>query len=152
MSLIRSESAMNNAMNKSKEIKTRTFLVSILLLSMMLSGSAFASDIYRVSAQFYHLGELIAAPQFNVRGDETTSASYSKPGESQYKFVVLVRPQAVGEAYVSMQFSSGKINIQPDLMVKLGEETSATINKLRLTILVQAVETSTKDTIIAFND
>lgn len=143
---------MTSTMIKPTEIKTKIFLASILILGLILSASTFASDIYRVSTRFYHLGELIAAPQLDVRGDETTSASYSKPGESQYKFVVLVRPQAEGKAFVSLQFSSGKINIQPDLMVELGKETSATINKIRLTLLVQAVETSSKDTRVALND
>lgn len=139
-------------MIKSKEVKTSIFLAAIFMLGLSLSSSAFASDIYRVSASFFHLGELIAAPQFNVRADETTSASYSKPGKSQYKFVVLVRPQAKGEAYVSMQFSSGKIDIQPNLMIKLGEEASATIDKVRITLMVQRIDTSSEDTRVALSE
>ena len=139
-------------MINSLEFRTRIALPLLFLAGIFFSSNILASDIYRVSAGFYHLGELIAAPQIDVRGDETTSATYSKPGENQYRFVVLVRPQASGEAYVSLQFSSGKVNIQPDLMVEFGKETSATIDKVRLTLLVQAIDTSTKDTRVALND
>ena len=74
------------------------------------------------------------------------------PGEAQYKFVVLVRPAADGEVFISMQFSSGKIDIQPNLLVKLGEEASATIDKIRLTLLVQELMDSIEGTVVALND
>ncbi len=38
-----------------------------------------------------------------------------------------------------MQFSSGKINIQPNLLVDVDEETSATVDKVRLTLRVVGI-------------
>jgi hypothetical protein len=127
-------------------------LVFLMLLGLLFSGGVFAADLYRVSARVFHLGELIAQPEFSVRADETTAASFSAPGESQYKFVVLVRPTADEEVYVSMQFSSGNIDIQPNLMVELGKEASVTIDKVRLTLLVKAVEEVREGEVVALND
>lgn len=122
------------------------------VLGLALSNHVLASEVYRVEARFFHLGELIAAPAIDVRSNETTSASYSEPGKSQYKFVVLVRPSGENGVSVSMQFSSGKINIQPNLLLELGEETSATIDKVRLKVKVQKVINAKQDTRIALGD
>ena len=123
----------------------------IALLGLVFSNCVLAADVYRINALFYHLGELIAAPQIDVRSDETTTAISSEPGRSQYKFVVLVRPASEEDVSVSMQFSSGKINIQPNLLIKLDKETSATIDKVRLTMTVQKI-TPRQDTRVAIGD
>ena len=67
-----------------------------------------------------------------VEEGETTAGSYSGEGQAQYKIVVLVRPVADGEVYVSMSFSSGKTSIQPNLMAEIGKPRSATIKKIRM--------------------
>jgi hypothetical protein len=120
---------------------TRKFifiLVSCLVLSM--TSHVLAADMYRVSAQFFHLGELIGAPMMEVEEGETSAGEYSVEGEGHYKIVVLVRPIADGRVYVSMQFSSGKLDIQPNLLVDIGQPRSATIKKVRLNLLVEEIE------------
>jgi hypothetical protein len=117
-------------------------LVLILLTGLMLSvtGNAHAVERYRVSAQFYHLGELIGQPMMEVEEGETTAGTYSMKGQAQYKIVVLVRPVADGEVYVSLSFSSGKTSIQPNLMAEIGKPRSATIKKIRMNLLVEKVK------------
>jgi hypothetical protein len=126
---------MNNSIFIGKMVR---LLAAGLLL--VVSTNGFAADRYRVSAQFYHLGELIGKPMMEVELGETTAGEYSAEGEAHYKIVVLVRPVADGEVYVSMQFSSGKIDIQPNLLANIGKPRSATIKKVRVNLLVEEIE------------
>ena len=116
----------------------RFSLVAFLLalLGLSFTGSVLAAEKYRVSAQVFHLGELIAQPVIEVEVGKTTGGQYSVPGESQYTFVVLVRPAAENMVFISLQFSSGKLNIQPNLLVDIDKQTSATIDKVRMVLLV----------------
>ena len=113
--------------------------ILILGLAVLGASSVFAADRYRVSSQFFHLGELIAKPMMEVEVGETTAGTFSDEGEGHYKIVVLVRPVADDEVYVSMQFSSGKINIQPNLLADIGQPRSATIKKIRMNLLVEEI-------------
>jgi hypothetical protein len=54
-------------------------------------------------------------------------------------------------AYVSMQFSSGTLSIQPNLLVDIGKEKSATIKKARLSLLVHDVEDADRRGLLALN-
>ena len=125
---------MNNSIFNGKMIRV---LAAGLLL--VLSTNGFATERYRVSAQFYHLGELIGKPMMEVKLGETIAGEYSAEGEAHYKIVVLVNPVADDEVYVSMQFTSGKIDIQPNLLVNIGKPRSATIKKVRVNLLVEEI-------------
>lgn len=70
---------------------------------------------------------------------ETVAGSYSAQGFGQYTIAVLVHPIAENQLYVSLQFSSGKIEIQPNLMVDIGQPRSATVDKIRLNLLVEEI-------------
>ena len=125
-------------MNKS--IFTRKLVLMLAAgLALSIASNGFAADRYRVSAQFYHLGELIGKPMMEVEVGETASGEYSEEGMGHYKIVVLVRPVADDQVYVSMQFSSGKIDIQPNLMADIGKPRSATIKKIRMNLLVEEI-------------
>ena len=131
---------MNNIFYSHKLIQT---LVTFLTLAM--AGNVLAADRYRVSAWFYHLGELIGKPMLEVEVGETTVGTYSAKGEAEYKIVVLLRPVADGQVYVSMQFSSGEIDIQPNLMADIGTPRSATIEKIRMELLVEEIKAEKLD-------
>jgi hypothetical protein len=124
----------------------------VMVLGFSMTSSVFAADRYRVSAQVFHLGEMVAQPVIDVAEGETTGGTYSGSGGSRYTFVVLVRPIADDKVSVSLQFSSGKIDIQPNLVVDIGHETSATIDKIRLNLLVQSIVESDQPTLIARHD
>jgi hypothetical protein len=110
-----------------------------MVLGFSVTSSVFGADKYRVAAQFFHLGESIGKPVIDVEEGKTVGGSYTVPGHNQYTFVVLVRRMSDNEVYLSMQFSSGKINIQPNLLVDVDEETSATVDKVRLTLRVVGI-------------
>ena len=116
-------------------------LISMLTMVLMLAVTCdvFAAGRYLVKAQFYHLGELVGKPVMEVEEGETSAGEFSEEGKAQYKFVVLVRPVADGQVYVSMQFSSGKLDIQPNLMADIGIPRSATIKKVRMNLLVEDI-------------
>ena len=130
---------MTYPMNK-MSITRKLILILAGCLSFSVSTIVFAADRYRVSAQFFHLGELIGAPMMEVEEGETAAGEYSVEGKGHYKFVVLVRPVTDGQVSVSMQYSSGNLNIQPNLMVDIGQPKSATIKKIRLNLLVEKIE------------
>jgi hypothetical protein len=127
-------------------------LVLVILIGFSMASSVFGAERYRVSTQVFHLGEMIAQPVIDVEPGKTTGGTYSVPGESQYTFVVLVRPMTDDTVSVSMQFSSGKIEIQPNLLVDIGKETSVTIDKVRLNLLVQSIVESDQPVQIAHRD
>lgn len=109
----------------------------LLLLGLSLTANVFAAEKFRVFANVYSLGELIAQPVMIVEEGKTTSASYSVPGQAQYKFIVLIRPTADEEVSVSLQFTSGNITIQPNLLVVLNQQTAVTVEKVRMVLLVE---------------
>lgn len=110
-----------------------------MAITLSLTCNVFAVERYRVMAQFYHLGELVGKPMMEVNGGETVAGEFSEEDSAQYKIVVLVRPVADGQVYVSMQFSSGKLDIQPNLMADIGKPRSATIKKVRMNLLVEKI-------------
>lgn len=131
-------------------ISKKARLLALGLLLVVVSTSGFAAERYRVSAQFYHLGELIGKPMMEVELGQTTAGTYSAEGEAHYSIVLLVRPVADDEVYVSMQFSSGKVDIQPNLLAKIGKPRSATIKKVRMNLLVEEmVEGNVTDSLLA---
>ena len=75
-----------------------------------------------------------------VEEGETAAGEYSVEGSGHYKIVVLVRPATDGQVSISLQYSSGNLNIQPNLMVDIGQPTSATIKKVRMNLLVEKIE------------
>lgn len=114
--------------------------VAALLLLVTLNISAAGNDAdtptYRVAAQIFHLGELIANPVMEVEADRTASGSFSVDGSPRYTIAVLVRPAAHGEVSVSLQFSSGAINIQPNILVKSGTDAELVVDKIRMVLRV----------------
>ena len=123
----------------------KLILILVACLTLSVTGNVLAADRYRVSAGFYHLGELIGNPVLEVEVGETTAGTYSGEGQAQYKIVVLLRPVADGQVYVSMQFTSGKIDIQPNLLADIGKPRSATIKKIRMTLLVEEIRAETTE-------
>ena len=122
---------------KRRLIEFKLSLPVLLLAGVLICGNAFAAMTYRVSAQVFRLGELIAYPVMLVGEGQTTGGSYSAPGESQYRFVVLIRPAADNQVSISLEFTSGKITIQPNLLVEINKETSLTIDNTSLVLLVE---------------
>ncbi len=115
------------------------FMISTAVLALLATGNGFAAEKYRVSARFYHLGELIGKPMLEVEAGVTASGAWTPPGWGQYTVVALVRPVADGQVYVSMQFSSGNIRIQPNLLAAIGKPASATVKKVLVELLVEEI-------------
>ena len=131
-------------MNK-RSFKPKLILMLTMVMTLSVTCDVFAAERYLVKAQFYHLGELIGKPMMEVEEGETAAGEFSEVGEAQYKIVVLVRPVADGQVYVSMQFSSGKLDIQPNLMADIGKPRSATIKKVRMNLLVEEIVEGTPE-------
>ena len=125
-------------MNK-RSVTLKLTLMLTMLIALSVTCDVFAAERYLVKAQFYHLGELIGKPVMEVEIGETTSGEFSEPGKAQYKIVVLLRPIADDQVYASLQFTSGKLNIQPNLLADIGQPVSATIKKVRMILLVEKV-------------
>lgn len=124
---------------KIRRLSHKLFLILTAGLALLVTSNAFSDPVYRVSTQFFHLGELIGQPVLELEEGETVAGSYSEQGFGQYKIIVLVHPIAENQLYVSLQFSSGKIEIQPNLMVDIGQPRSATVDKIRLNLLVEEI-------------
>lgn len=95
---------------------------------------------YRVSAQFYHLGELIAAPVLVVEEDQVATVTAGSGGQHRYRYAVRVRSATRDQVQVSVQFDSGALSVQPELLVKLGELAHRTVKPMRMTLLVEATD------------
>jgi hypothetical protein len=116
-----------------------TILGLVFAAGLSWSHGIFASDRYLVHARVFHLGELVAQPVLEVEANETSGGTFTSKAGRQFTFVVLLRPMAEQRAYVSMQFSSGTIDIQPNLLVDIGKERSATFKKVRMSLQVVGV-------------
>ncbi len=125
-------------MNK-RHFTFKLILTLTTLLGLLASSHALAANRYRVYTEFSHLGELIAKPMMEVEEGETVAGEYSAQGWGQYTITLLVRPAADGQVYVSLQFTSGKIDIQPNLLTEIGKPRSATIDKVQLNLLVELI-------------
>lgn len=132
-----------------RDFYLKATLALLMVSGFVLNSSAYAAGKYRVGIQVFHLGELIANPMLDVVADETTGGDFSVEGQHRYRIVVLVRPMNDEKVSVSLQFSSGKINIQPNLLVDIGEEASATIDKTILKLIVQKVADPDQSGVIA---
>jgi hypothetical protein len=122
-------------------------LATTLLLGFVFSGQVFAAEKYHVSTQFISLGEVIASPTLEVTEGETIGGTYSVEGAAKYKIVILLRKAADNEVSVSLQFTSGTIDIQPNLLVELDKEASISIeNKILMKLLVRKVPEEDKGT------
>jgi hypothetical protein len=122
-------------------------LATTLLLGFVFSGQVFAAEKYQVSTQFISLGEVIANPTLVVTEGETLGGTYSVEGSAEYKIVILLRRAADEEVSISLQFTSGNINIQPNLLVELDKEISRTIDdKILMKLLVRKVPEEDKGT------
>jgi hypothetical protein len=122
-------------------------LAMTLLLGIVFSGQVFAAEKYRVSTQFISLGETIANPTLVVTEGETLGGTYSVKGDAEYKIVILLRKVADKEVSISLQFTSGTIDIQPNLTVELDKEISRTIDdKILMKLLVRKVPEEDKGT------
>jgi hypothetical protein len=125
-------------MNKST-ITLKFILILATGLALSASANALAAARYRVSTQFFHLGELIGKPVLEVEEGVTAAGEYSAEGWGHYTIALLVRPAADGQVFVSMQFTSGKLDIQPNLLADIGQPRSATIDKVRMNLLVEEI-------------
>ena len=123
-----------------KRLSLKFTLVLTLGLTLTLTANVFAVDKYRVSTQFFHLGELIGKPILELEEGETVAGSYTARGFGQYTIAIVLHPVGEHQLYVSMQFTSGNIDIQPNLLVDIGTPRSATIDKVRLNLLVEEIE------------
>ncbi len=118
----------------------KSFLLLSAVLALLVAGNVVAAEKYRVSARFFHLGELIGKPMLEVEEGISAAGSWSPQGWGQYTVAALVRPVADGQVYVSMQFSSGNIDIQPNLLVDIGKPTTVTVKKVLLEVLVEEID------------
>ena len=124
----------------------------LMLMGLSFSGTVLAAEKYLVGAQVFHLGELLAQPVIEVEEGKTMGGQYSAPGGGQYTFAVVVRPVADNQVYLSLQFTSGKLKVQPNLLVDIDKQTSTTIDKVRMVLLVQKVVKPQQAQQIAFHD
>ena len=125
---------MNNAL-----LFRKAFLITAAMLVLLASGNGIAAEKYRVNAQFFHLGELIGKPMLEVEEGVTAAGSWTPQGWGQYTVAAQVRPVADGQVYVSMQFSSGNINLQPNLLIDIGKPASVIVDKVRMELLVEKI-------------
>lgn len=118
-------------------MKPNLWLLTLLLLGLLMSSNTFAGDMYRVSAQVIRLGQVIAQPLMIVEEGQTTGATYTAPDKISYKFVVLVRAAGDDQVSISLQYTSGNVHLQPNLLVDIDKPAAVTIDKTRMTILVE---------------
>ncbi len=72
-------------------------MISTATLALLLAtGNGFAAEKYRVSARFYHLGELIGKPMLDVEAGVTAAGAWLPQGWGQHTVAALVRPVADG--------------------------------------------------------
>lgn len=115
-----------------------------VLLTAAFQASAEAQH-YRIQATVTHLGEVVAAPNVILEANRTATVRRTDPTAGNFVMSFLVRPHATGEVSLSFSYSSGKIDVQPNVVIPLGLDYRVTEDKVAFDLRVDAVETSTDD-------
>jgi len=111
-----------------------------LLVVMAAFNSAIAAvPQYEIRAAVTHLGEVIAQPLLIVRESETARVHQGDP--PNYTMGLLVRPHDEDEVLLSLDFFSGRIQMQEDLVVPLDEPYQLVTEKLLIDLRVTRRET-----------
>ena len=115
----------------------RMLLKILLVLGVSANTSAMAAEKYRIAAQIFRLGQIIAESYMVVEEGVTTSGSYSMEDGAQYKFLVLVRPAAANQLSVSMQYTSGNLTVQPNPLVDIDQQTEFVEDQTRIVFMIK---------------
>lgn len=133
-----------------RRFHVRATLISLVILGFLVNTSVLAAERFRVRAQVFHLGEMIAQPVLDVVADETLGGDFHTPDKTRYRFVVLVSPMNEEKVSISLQFTSGKIDIQPNLLVDIGQESTTTHKKVLLKLVIQRIKEQGSSGVVAF--
>ncbi len=111
----------------------------LLMLSFaLLSTPALAAQKYRVTVSLVHLGEVVAAPVIIAEEGQTTRIYRDDP--PNFTMGVLIQTMDDGQLQVSMDYSSGNLSAQPNLVVPIGEPYQTSTKKVILNLQIDPIE------------
>lgn len=140
---------MKNLTGTMKLTGIRALGTSALLALLLLPASASALQVedakqaqkYKVTASVEHLGEVVAAPVMVV--EEGTAARVFR-GEADeppdFTMGVLVQSRDGDEVQISLDYSSGNLSAQQNLVVPIGEPYRTSTEKVVLNLQVDLFE------------
>lgn len=100
--------------------------------------SAPPAQKYKVTASMVHLGEVVAAPVIIVEEGITTRIYQGEP--PNYTVGVLIQSSDGDEVQISLDYSSGNLSAQPNLVVPIGEPYQTSTEKMVLNLQVDLYE------------
>jgi hypothetical protein len=112
-------------------------LVLVIFLVLAVQAAA-ATPQYFIAAKVTHLGEVVAEPSMQLEENATARVHLESPSHST--MAARIRPANPGEVFLSMDFSSGKLSMQEDLVVPLGQPYRLTTDSLAIDLQVDLVE------------
>lgn len=94
-----------------------------------------------MTASVIHLGEVVAAPIIVVEEGKTARV-YRGEGDDPPDFTmgVLIQSRDENEVQISLDYVSGNVSAQPNLVVPIGEPFQTSTKKLLLNLQVDLLE------------
>ena len=107
----------------------------------MVLGVCVEVDLdYCVTFEFTYLGQVIARPQLDLESGEIGAGHYTVPDGARYRIAAKVEPAGNEEVAVSFQFTSGNVDIQPNIRMALNELFTGTEKKVAYKVLVEPLD------------
>ena len=103
-------------------------ILLVALAFTSLAVTAAEAPRYSVGVRVLHLGQVLAAPLMVIEEDQAVAATYQVPGEAHWRYVAKVSPATASQVNLSLEFNSGNIEVQPNLLVELGEPFSTVVD------------------------
>ena len=116
---------------------------ALVALALQLTADDARAEVdldYRVTFEFTHLGQVIARPQLDLESGETGAGHYTVPDGARYRIAAKVEPAGNEEVAVSFQFTSGNVDIQPNIRMALNELFTGTEKKVAYKVLVEPLD------------
>lgn len=140
---------MKNLTGKMNFTGIRALGANALLALLLLPASASAlqaeaakqAQKYKVTASVEHLGEVVAAPIIIVEEGTTARVFRGEADEPpDFTMGVLVQSRDGDEVQISLDYSSGNLSAQPNLVVPLGKPYQTSTKKVVLNLQVDLYE------------
>lgn len=113
-------------------------VIALLVVLFGFTGPVIAAPKYTVSASLVHLGEVVASPVMVVEEGVTTRIHHGEP--PHFTMAVLIHPMDDEQVQVSLDYSSGNLSAQPNLVVPIGEPYQTSTEKLLLYLQIDPFE------------
>ena len=107
-----------------------------ILAGLLLSGNALAAETFKVSAQVYQQGALVASPVIVLEANKEAQISIG----DDFSYTLMVSPQLSDVVALTSTLTVAGVTNHPELLVAYDTEASIEIGAQKMVLVVSRVE------------